>query len=75
MARYRYVLTIHEDEVDIIRDDNDGTISIYLEGECHPHQVEDADSQGDFQGDLLWESFGHEFTGFDDEDQEIVLGD
>ena len=71
MPKYRYELTVHEDDIDIIRDDNDGMITLYLEGDIDEIDVSSVDLNGDRQNDILWGSFEHNFVCFDDEGNEI----
>ena len=65
MAKIRYTLTAGEDHVktEVI----DGKTVIVFEWDCEDYKVEDADSSGDYQGDVLWEIFDHSFEAFDDD--------
>ena len=52
MPKYRYELTVHEDDIDIIRDDNDGMITLYLVGDIDEIDVSSVEEQSPHGGGL-----------------------
>ena len=64
MATVQYKLTVKDNFSLQLVDDK---LVLTFERDCDDEDVNDADSSGDYQSDLLWELFEHEFTAFHDD--------
>ena len=66
MAKAMYKLTVDHPDTAVTVDVIDGKAVLTFEIECDEDDVKNEDSAGDYQGDLLWELFKHDFQTFDD---------
>jgi len=71
MAKIKYVLVCEAKNVEIV----DGNAVITFERETDVEDVSDAEASGEYQGNMLWECFGHSFAAYDDNGNEIVYND
>ena len=69
MAKAIYKLTV--DHPDVTIDVVDGKTVLTFDIDCEEHDVDDEDASGDYQSDLLWELFEHDFQAFDDNGKRI----
>ena len=67
MRTVRYALTTYNDgeRPEVVRNDN-GTYTLVFYRNIDDHAVESTEESGDYQADMLWEVFDHNFEILDE---------
>ncbi len=75
MAKVIYKLTA--DEAEVIQN-KDGSVTLVFEEKLDDDNMdvlECPDASGEYQSDMLWENFKHDFTAYDDDGNEVEYDD